>query len=218
MNFSHALSADGGLYPVVAAQVVVIADDHALVRKGMELLVKGILSQVQCLMAGDAHRLQELVNNSPRVDLALVDLNMPGMERGERLAQFSQANPNLPIVVVSALTSPDIVRRVMDIPTVYAFVPKSASPDLMYLAIDKALRREKLAFTLKKSVSTQSAYQLSPRLEEIRLLLRQGMSNKLIANTLGIAEGTVKNHMSEIFKALNVSNRTQAAQLNPELQ
>jgi DNA-binding NarL/FixJ family response regulator len=218
MIFLNALTTDDALYSVPIVQTVVIADDHALVRKGMELLVKGILGQVQCLMAGDAHALQELVNSHSRVDLALVDLNMPGMERGERLAKFSKANPKLPIVVVSALTSPDIVRRVLDIPTVYAFVPKSASPDLMYLAIDKALRHEKLAFSSKKSVDAYSAIKLSPRLEEIRQLLRQGMSNKLIASTLGIAEGTVKNHMSEIFKTLNVSNRTQAAQLNPELQ
>ena len=57
---------------------------------------------------------------------------------------------------------------------------------------------------------------LTPRMEEVRQLLRQGMSNKLIASTLGLSEGTVKNYMSEIFRALNVSNRTQAAQLDAD--
>lgn len=50
----------------------------------------------------------------------------------------------------------------------------------------------------------------------MRALLRQGLSNKLIASTLGISEGTVKNHMTEIFRTLNVSDRTQAARHNSE--
>jgi DNA-binding CsgD family transcriptional regulator len=58
----------------------------------------------------------------------------------------------------------------------------------------------------------QPGIDLTPRQEEIRRMLRQGMSNKVIAAALGISEGTVKNHVSEIFKALNATNRTQAAQ------
>ena len=57
---------------------------------------------------------------------------------------------------------------------------------------------------------------LTPRMEEVRQLLRQGMSNKRIASQLGLSEGTVKNYMSEIFRALNVSNRTQAAQMDAD--
>jgi DNA-binding CsgD family transcriptional regulator len=53
---------------------------------------------------------------------------------------------------------------------------------------------------------------LTPRQEEIRLMLRQGMSNKMIAGALGISEGTVKNHITEILRVLNANNRTQAAQ------
>jgi DNA-binding CsgD family transcriptional regulator len=60
--------------------------------------------------------------------------------------------------------------------------------------------------------STPPGGGLTPRQEEIRRMLRQGMSNKVIAARLGISEGTVKNHISEIFKALNATNRTQAAQ------
>ena len=58
-------------------------------------------------------------------DLILMDLNMPEMERGNRLGLLAHDFPRLPVVVVSALTSPDVQRRVLDIPTVFAFVPKS---------------------------------------------------------------------------------------------
>jgi len=57
----------------------------------------------------------------------------------------------------------------------------------------------------------QSTAALTPRQQEIRGLLRQGLSNKTIAGMLGISEGTVKNHITEIFKVLNTTNRTQAA-------
>lgn len=200
---------------------VLVADDHVLVRDGFKLLVSGILKSATIVEAGDgdslvrAIRAHSSLSLSP-LSLALVDLNMPGMERGARLADIARANPKLPLVVISALTSPDIVRRTLAIETVYAFVPKSATSEHIRLAIDAALQGKKLPFTTAIAKTVGSEFTLTPRLEEVRQLLRQGMSNKLIASTLGITEGTVKNHMSEIFKALNVSNRTQAAQLDAD--
>jgi DNA-binding CsgD family transcriptional regulator len=63
-----------------------------------------------------------------------------------------------------------------------------------------------------KGSSAHGQAALTPRQDEIRLMLRQGMSNKAIATSLGISEGTVKNHISEIFRVLNATNRTQVAQ------
>lgn len=193
---------------------VLIADDHALVRDGIKMLVCGILGPVRFVEAGDGNALAEAVRGHAGVQLALVDLNMPGMERGYRLAALAREHPALPLVVVSALTAPDVVRRTMEIPTVYAFVPKSASAEHMRAAIASALSGQKLPFSPVLGDARRPEVSLTPRMEEIRSLLRQGMSNKLIARTLGISEGTVKNHMSEIFKALHVSNRTQAAQMD----
>jgi DNA-binding NarL/FixJ family response regulator len=193
---------------------VLIADDHALVRDGIKMLVSGILGRARFLEAGDGATLVNVVRAHPGVQLALVDLNMPGMERGFRLAELAREHPALPMVVVSALTAPDVVRRTIEIPTFYAFVPKSASAEHMRAAIESALQRSKLPFAHVFGEARRTEVTLTPRMEEIRALLRQGMSNKLIARTLGISEGTVKNHMSEIFKALHVSNRTQAAQMD----
>ncbi|MDP1684974.1 response regulator transcription factor [Hydrogenophaga sp.] len=195
---------------------VLIADDHALVRDGMRGLVSDVLGEVRFLEAGDGEALMRAARAQPPAQLALVDLNMPGMERGFRLAELAQQHPGLPVVVISALTSPDVVRRTLDIASVYAFVPKSAPSDQICAAIEAALRGEKLPFSYRAADAKRPEVVLTPRMEEVRQLLRQGMSNKLIARTLGISEGTVKNHMSEIFKALQVSNRTQAAQLDPD--
>ncbi len=196
---------------------VLVADDHVLVRDGFKLLVSDILRSVTFLEAGDGDSLVAVIRANPALSLALVDLNMPGMERGARLGEIARAFPGLPLVVISALTSPDIVRRTLAIDTVYAFVPKSATSDHVRQAIESAIRREKLPFTMVAVGGPRADVTLTPRLEEVRNLLRQGMSNKMIASALGITEGTVKNHMSEIFKALNVSNRTQAAQINSDM-
>lgn len=195
---------------------VLIADDHALVRDGMRGLVAAVLGEVHCLEVGDGDALMRAARAHPTARLALVDLNMPGMERGFRLAELAHRHPKLPLVVISALTSPDVVRRTLEIPSVHAFVPKSAPSEQICMAIEAALQGRKLPFAHRAPEARRPEVVLTPRMEEVRQLLRQGMSNKLIARTLGISEGTVKNHMSEIFKALQVSNRTQAAQLDAD--
>ena len=195
---------------------VLIADDHALVRDGMRGLVAAWLGDARCIEVGDGDALMRAAAAHPAARLALVDLNMPGMERGFRLAELAHRHPGLPLVVISALTSPDVVRRSLDMATVHAFVPKSAPSEQIGAAIDAALEGRKLPYAHRAPEARRPDVVLTPRMEEVRQLLRQGMSNKLSARTLGISEGTVKNHMSEIFKALQVSNRTQAAQLDAD--
>ncbi len=200
-----------------ANRLVLIADDHLLVRDGLKLLVASILGTVQFVEACDAPSLLAMAAVQPAPCLALVDLNMPGMDKGLGLLQLAHRHPTLPVVVISALTSPDVVRRTQTLANVHAFVPKSATVEHMRAAIQAALSGRKLAFSMGADAGAGVAdLQLSPRLEEIRALVRQGMSNKLIASQLGISEGTVKNYMSDIFKALKVSNRTQAARFDPD--
>lgn len=195
---------------------VLIADDHALVRDGLRGLVTGVLGDVYFVEADDGDSLMQAACAKPLAGVALVDLNMPGMEKGFRLAELARLRPSLPLVVISALTSPDVVRRTLEIPTVHAFVSKSAPSEQICAAIEAAMQGIRLPFALRVADIKRPELVLTPRMEEVRQLLRLGMSNKLIASTLGITEGTVKNYMSEIFKALNVSNRTQAAQLDSE--
>ena len=143
---------------------------------------------------------------------------MPGMERGLRLASLAREQPRLPLIVVSALTSPDVVRRALDVPSVCAFVPKSAGVARMREAIEAALQGRRLDPWLPDAAAAEALPDtgLTPRMQEIRALLRQGLSNKHIAQQLDLSEGTVKNYMSDIFRLLSVSNRTQAAQYNPD--
>ena len=197
---------------------VLVADHHELMRNGIKMLVVGILGDVHFLEAGDGDSLFHVLRSSPGASLGLVDLNMPGMQGGCRLAELARLHPKIPLVVVSALSSPEEVRRTMNIATVYAFVPKSASTGNMRSAIEAALQGRKLLLAQLGHNSAQPAAGLTPRQQEIRSLLRHGMSNKAIAGTLGISEGTVKNHITEIFRVLHATNRTQAAQFDLETE
>lgn len=199
-----------------APMTFIIADDHNLVRDGLKLMVSGMMPNLRFLEADDAESLMGTVRGAPEARLALVDLNMPGMEKGAQLADLSRGYPRLPLVAISAMTSPDVVRRTLDIPTVHAFVPKSATSDHMRLAINAALQGIKLVFAQPAEAPAAPEAGLTPRMEEVRALLKQGMTNKRIALALDISEGTVKNYMTEIFRVLNVSNRTQAAQYDPD--
>ncbi|WP_367067038.1 response regulator transcription factor [Oryzisolibacter sp. LB2S] len=196
---------------------ILIADDHHLVRDGLRLMVGAMFPHARLVEAADGAELMRQARRLGGHALALVDLNMPGMDRGAMLAALAREFPGLRVVVVSALTSPDVVRRALALPTVHAFVPKSADTQRMRRALDAALRGEHLAYDPPPEESEPPADAgLTPRMQEIRLLLRQGMSNKAIAQRLHLSEGTVKNYMTDIFRVLSVSNRTQAAQYNTD--
>ncbi len=76
------------------------------------------------------------------------------------------------------------------------------------------MQGRKLAYAQLERHRAHPQIALTPRQQEIRSLLRQGMRNKMIAQVLGISEGTVKNHVTDILKILKASNRTQAAHLH----
>ena len=121
----------------IRAPTILIADDHDLVRDGVKLMVAAMWPGARLLEAADAGALRQQARHLAQPALALVDLNMPGMDKGAGLALLARECPQLRMVVVSALTSPDVIRRALDLPSVYAFVPKSAG----------ALRMQPVSYT-----------------------------------------------------------------------
>lgn len=191
---------------------MLIADEHTLVREGMKMLVSGVLPTAAFVEASDADSLLRAAAH-PAVCMAVIDLHLPGMQGGVRLLELAQRFARLPLIVISALTSVDVARRITNIHTVHAFVPKSSDTQTIHRAIEATLQGRKWLPPLPKAMSA-GAVTLTPRQQEICALLRQGLSNKMIASELGISTGTVKNHITEIFRIFNTTNRTQVAQLD----
>jgi DNA-binding NarL/FixJ family response regulator len=171
------------------------------------------MGDLHIVEAGDAEQLMHAAREHAS-RLAVVGWNMPGMRRGERLAELALRHPHLPLVVVSALASPDAVRRVLAVPTVHALIPRQAPSGDIRLAVEAALQGVRLPFRQRLPVPPRPP--ITPRMKEVHRLLRQGMRNRSIAQSLGITEGTVKNYVSDLFRALQVSNRSQAALHDPE--
>lgn len=190
---------------------ILVADDHAVIREGIKQMITSLLGSLTFLEACDAAGVFRALGMHRAVRLAVLDLRMPGMDDGARLFELARTHPHVPVLVITALTSPDIVERTMRIPNVHAVVTKSASLEKTRRALEVVLSGHKLLDTTALREWPRTASELTPRQMEIRSLLRQGMSNKVIASTLGISEGTVKNHVTDILRALNARNRTQAA-------
>ena len=197
--------------------LVLVAEEHPLIRSGLKLVLMETLGRVRFVEVADGVGLASAARAQAGISLALVDLCLPQTMDGAAVADFARRRPTTPMVIMSALDSPDTERRAMAVPTVHAVVSKNAALSVMQLAIEAALKGERVTSTRMTSPA-RSISGLTRRQAEVHQLLCQGLSNKSIGALLGISAGTVKNHMYEIFRTLKTTNRTQAATLLHELR
>lgn len=208
---------------------VVVADDHALVRGGLAQLVKLVEENVEIFETNDFGQTLEILSNTPMIDLLLLDLLMPGMEDQEGIDHICKKWPDIPVIVISAKENAAVIRNALSAGAM-GYIPKTSSPEVMMSAIKLVLSggvyvppnilgaglNSQGSFYGSDSISAinssieVSYNQLTDRQQEVLDLMAFGKSNKDIANNLGLTTGTVKMHISRIFKTLNVQNRTEA--------
>jgi len=168
------------------------------------------------LEAGDLDEAMELVTRHPDVDLMLLDLNMPGMNGQTGIERVTEVYPQLPVIVLSASETKEIVHAVMAAGA-SGFIPKSSSSAVMQSAIRLVLAGgvylppQLLTADAVGSAGHNGQAKLTDRQRDVLRLLAAGMSNKQICRELELGEGTIKVHIAAIFRALDVSNRTEAA-------
>jgi DNA-binding NarL/FixJ family response regulator len=201
---------------------LLIVDDHPFLRDGLAALLMQMGPDTTVLQARDANEGIALVDHHPDLDVVILDLAMPGMGGVQALSEFGRKRPDLPVIVLSSSEDPRDVRRALASGAL-GYVPKSASQHVLLSAIRLVLNGdlyvpplildEKINTSARRSTGTEGAGNrlLTARQIEILTLLSEGKPNKTIAATLALSEKTVKAHITAIFKALNVVNRTQAA-------
>jgi DNA-binding NarL/FixJ family response regulator len=172
------------------------------------MLARDVLGDVRFRETEDFQSLLEAVRAEPMPRLALLDIRTPGLQGGIRLRELSRRYPKTALIIVSVPASAEAMRCLRSIRSVQAVLPESASASRVRTTIATVIQGQRIPST---QTGRGPAAVLTPRQSEIRGLLYQGMSNKMIASTLGIAEGTVKNHITDIFRALKAANRTQVA-------
>lgn len=202
---------------------VLVIEDHALVREGLVQTLRRLDDDVQIFEAGDCECAGNLLEQAQDFDLVLLDLGLPGVDGLTSLGIFRQRFPSVPVVIVSAYDDAHTVNRALK-NGASGFVPKAYSSDRLISALREVLDGQifvpeqlmpmDLATDLPQALiggdASPAEFGLTDRQADVLALMAQGKSNRGVAEQLGLTEGTVKIHITAIFKALGVSSRTQA--------
>lgn len=192
---------------------VLIADDHPLYCDALRAVVPQACPGAEMVVASSqAEALAAILPNRP-YDLVLLDLNLPGASGLSCLSALRRLAPATPIVVISAVDDPKIMRDVI-MQGASAFVPKSAPGQVLINALKVILAGgtylpADILDALRETPAAEGG-ELTLRQRRVLELLATGLSNKQIARTLAISEITVKAHVSAIYRKLGVTNRVQA--------
>lgn len=206
---------------------LILADDHTLFRNGLALLLKAHCGDCEIWEGDDLDAGLDEANAHPDADAALLDLNMPGMEGVQGIRRFAESHPRLPLIILSGAEAQHHIQQVLAAGA-SGFIPKCSTPAVMLSAIRLVLAggtyvppqalasapalRSRPASGARESAKTQ----LTERQLQVLCLLAQGKPNKTICRELEIEEGTVKAHIATIFRVLDVTNRTEAANVARE--
>lgn len=200
---------------------LLIADDHPIYLTGLDTVIEEALPNSQRTKCSSRSELLSCLVAEQRsdYDLLILDLHMPGFQDTEALKWVRQCAPELPVVVVSSIEDPSVVKACIELGA-FAFVPKSSAQFDVVKAI-----RSVLAGYVSLPASTLStvplthkadgaeAYQASPRLtarqKAVLQLTVMGLTNKGIGKRLGISDGTVKTHLAHLMDQFGVHTRTE---------
>jgi DNA-binding NarL/FixJ family response regulator len=194
---------------------VLVVDDHAVVRDGLERILNRPDDIRVVGTAADGAAAVALAERE-RPDVVLMDLSMPGVDGVDATRSLTTAQPHVKVVV---LTSFGDQRRILDALGAGAvgYLFKDANPDEIVAAVRTVLEGgapldpKAARVLLDAQRQPRRVDDLSPRERQVLELLVAGLANKHIARRLGITERTVKAHLTSIFQQLGVTDRTQAA-------
>jgi DNA-binding NarL/FixJ family response regulator len=194
---------------------VVIADDHAVVRRGLDQLLS---------TAGDIELVGSAANGAEAVevvastvpDVVLMDLSMPEVDGVEATRRITADRPEVRVVVLTSFADDRHIADALGAGAI-GYVLKHAEPDEVIGAVraaaagDAPLDPKAARVLLESRRRPDRSAELSARELEVLRLVADGLANKLIARRLGISERTVKAHLTNVFARLGVTDRTQAA-------
>jgi DNA-binding NarL/FixJ family response regulator len=195
---------------------ILVVDDHALVREGLQQVLKGLDATVTVVQASNCAQAFVLAQAHDDLDLVLLDYHLPDMTGLQALETFGQRHPELPIVMLSGSANVQIMRQVLHAGAA-GFVSKSSLSDELLYAIRQVLGGN--MYLPAELQTTPAELQAETRIEKPPLTQRQelvlkelldGRSNREISEALHISEETVKSHVAAILRHFEVQNRTQA--------
>ncbi len=198
---------------------VMLADDHVLIREGIKQLLEfdGSIEVIE--EANDGFECLDKLKNV-RPDILLLDINMPNMNGVEVLEALKERNDPTKVLVLTVHSEVEYLVKAIDIGANGYILKDSGSAELKKAILDIMNNDSYIQPNLipalnsrliNRDMDKEKLNSLTKREIEILAQVASGMFNKEIANNLSISERTVKNHISNIFKKIDVSDRTQAA-------
>jgi len=207
---------------------ILLVDDHSLITDALKILLLDVDPEAEIHAASDAEGAMKLVADHPDADLMLLDLGLPTVTGTSLLESVVEQVPDLKILVLSGTQDPRNVMRVLQLGAA-GFVPKSMASETLIAAIrfvlsggfyipgdllEEAQRLGPLSGAPERLHDDAPAgslrVALTERQEQVLQLLARGAPIKVICRELGLSEGTVKTHVTAIYRAFGASNRTEA--------
>jgi two-component system, NarL family, response regulator LiaR len=194
---------------------VLLADDHAMVRQGLRMFL-GLDPELE--VVGEAADGLEAVRlaHELRPDVILMDILMPRLDGLAATIQLRQELPDVEILALTSVQDDNTVAALINAGAMGYLLKDTEAPELAQAIKAAAAGQVQLSPQVAERLAGEvplpgSPEHLTERETEVLRLLAVGLSNKEIGQTLGIAEKTVKSHVSSILGKLNVLSRTQAA-------
>jgi DNA-binding NarL/FixJ family response regulator len=204
---------------------VLVADDHPLFRAAIVHLLKRTIPQVVVYESSSLAQCREILDANRGVSLLLLDLKLSDTSGMDGLLYLKKTYSSLPIVIISAYDDKAVIQDSLRYGA-SGFIPKDLGMDEIATAIDTVLAgdvwfpgssdledNKRSVATGQPDFSGLTATQL-----KVLVLLRDGKPSKEMANILSVTEATIKAHLTEIYRKLNVRNRTQAVVLAKDLE
>ena len=202
---------------------ILIIDDHQLFIDGIRLIVNSLDNEVDIIEANSADDAIHYMESITDLDLVLLDLHMPGLD-GRSIIQHHQTHSNCPpLVIISGDDDPHTIHSVMN-EGVMGFIPKSYSGKKLLAALHTILQGEIYIPKMHNNKDSDHGYNhnynnvsngngITKRQLQVLELLASGHSNREISSILFLTENTVKSHVSSLFRAFDVSNRTECVNI-----
>lgn len=201
---------------------IMIADDHALIREGIKQILE-LESDISVI--GQASNGEEAFDMAAELnpEVILLDINMPKLNGIETLRKFKDMGIKSKVIILTIHEDKEYILKTLKLGA-NGYILKDSSADVLIEGIRAVYKGEKyIQPSVAELVSESSTYDdycnaslvkinsLTKREYEVLILIAEGLNNKDIAERLYISEKTVKNHVSNIFKKLNLNDRVQAA-------
>ena len=194
----------------MAANVFLIIDDHPIFSRALVTLLSDAFPESRFLTAGTLDEGRRLLLSTSPPPIVLLDVNLPDSKGAHGARELIRIVPGVKIIALSAEDAPDRQTRLLK-SGVHGFLSKTVQPDIFIEKLNEMVRAPMRTRRFDRQQINAGEFDfLSERQKAVIIELARGRSNKEIAQSLGIGVETVKTHVSEIIRRLNVRNRAEA--------